>query len=437
MKVVKFLETIDEADEPKLKLSVIVGMLKELHFKIYKEDELSDRKSNIKIYPQKAFYPSRRAASEALMQHAERIGFKPKFEMYQGRRPIVYFGGWKITVSLIAGEKAITAASYENAIASAWNSLHGFEDNIKVVPETKKAGIRIAKLLSNRIKGKAKAKSTGSLRVATVSKFWKDYVKGRVDSTPKTDILIGENNRISVKMGKAAQLCSSKIVESEGEALLYYALRRSGASVQLAKDIGTILDHKRLSAQAPKTKEELEHYQFEHKIVQSALRNVMNSNDAFKKAFVREIMTGEGKFEDVAIDPIANFMLAASFDGDKISYHSITDEYVDKIKDQVFIYVNFKTSGSSKYSALRATQKNLLSANDMGPHDIITEAYLIEFAKDHDVYLDLSIEEGLKEPIERMFNYLKLIAQKGYDLLLKVLHINVNVTFTYKNIDFF
>jgi len=428
MKLNDFLNTLEEAKSEKMPVKELIKLLKKLNFKINHEDELTSKKSNVVVNPLKGFYETRKEASEALMKAT--AAHKPTIEWaHQGRRPIVSFAKWKVQISKIEGAKQVKAADYEEAIAAAWNDAHGYEHSIKVKKETKEVGKKIAQKIKKDTEGKARP--TGEVRVKAVSEFWKKHTT-RANRTPKTDIL-WEGPRVSLKMGKKTQLCSAKIVGGEGEAILWYALQASGAEDKLVKDVSEIFDAKKLAVKPPKTSKELEQYKLNHKAIESAFRNVINTHPKFRNAFVREALTGEGKFQGVALEPIANIVLAASFDGDRVAWHPITDEYIAKIAPQVEIGISFKSFGSSKYSALRGHHTR--PSDDIQHENQITEREMICFCEEHGI--DISMNEDVKAAFGRMFNMLKATAQKGIDLLFKLLSIDVDVKFTHTGIDFF
>lgn len=424
-------QELNEVSE-KMPLEDIKAILQKLKLKIQHEDKLTVKKTVIIVNPAKEAYEDRSKAAQVLMKVMK--AHKPRLDMEQDRRPVVYVAGWKIVFKPIAGEKEAKATDYEAAIAAAWNDINNIEHNIEYNKNLHKVALKVAKYLKGKTKGSAK--HIGAASIGAVSEFWKTHTKGRVDTTPKTDILIGES-RVSIKMGDKSQLCSAKVIGSEGEALLYHALDKSGADSELTVKIESILNKNKLASVPPKTSEELEEYKIYHKEITTVLRTIVDTNLKFRNAFIKEALTGKRKFEGVAMEPIADTLLASSFSADKIAFKGFSNSYIDKIADQVVITINFKSSGNTKYSALRAIQKHIFDSLflNIAEPNVLTEDYLVQFA--HKYNVDLSVNEGIKDTFVRMFNILKSIARKGIHLLFKVLKIDVRVSVTINDINFF
>lgn len=459
---------LNEAKKSK-KYKMSAGDLKEilngLKFAVRDADKITDKKSTVIVDPPKDRYETRAEAVAVFMKYMASKGHKVTQESdpKKGLMPIVNTVGWKVKIKppVATGEAKVQASDYENAIAAAWNDLHGIDHSIAYKEKIYGVSLKIAEALSKKEtapEGTAIAKGIGASKISDVSDFWKKYTGPRVDKTPKTDILIGEE-RLSLKMGNSALLCSGKAIKGEGSALLYHALRASSAGEELTAEIDRMFDDIRLPAGALKDAAAVEKYKGFHKIITASLRKFVEDHSDFQREFVREALTGAKKFEGVAKIPVADIVLAATFDGDKVMYKKIDNEYVDDIASQVKISVNFKTHGASMDSVIRANQEDIHGEikrrkekqatkqnkkeestilgimRRVADPNILTENDIMEFAREYNV--DLSMSEGIEDLFKRIIGYLKTIAKKSIYLLLKLLKIDIEVDATISGINFF
>ena len=255
-------------------------------------------------------------------------------------------------------EDATEGAVFEEVIVAAWNGTP--EPKTKSISPD--AGKKIVKYLkSQNITGKSASKlPTKGVEVTSEwSKFWLPEKVPPATKTPKTDILIG-NNRISLKMG-AAQLMSGGTNESK--ATFYAALRsmeKSGQDVntELFKEIWSKLDTLTKGAIA-KGKVEGEIQKGKDKFltqankvnneVKALMQKAFSDNQDFRKAFVREAMTGEIKFSSKST-AYAEYVLSSDPDGDAPHLYEATDEaFLSKVSQKTGVTVRFKsTSVKSK-----------------------------------------------------------------------------------------
>lgn len=255
-------------------------------------------------------------------------------------------------------EDATEGAVFEEVIVAAWNGTP--EPKTKSISPD--AGKKIVKYLkSQNITGKSASKlpTKGVDVTSEWSKFWLPEKVPPATKTPKTDILIG-NNRISLKMG-AAQLMSGGTNESK--ATFYAALRsmeKSGQDVntELFKEIWSKLDTLTKGAIA-KGKVEGEIQKGKDKFltqankvnneVKALMQKAFSDNQDFRKAFVREAMTGEIKFSSKST-AYAEYVLSSDPDGDAPHLYEATDEaFLSKVSQKTGVTVRFKsTSVKSK-----------------------------------------------------------------------------------------
>ena len=132
-------------------------------------------------------------------------------------------------------EAKIKAEDFEAAIVVGWHNINnqtfdlsksGISEsvylNISTMPKMIEAGERIAQSIKDHfsMSGTEKAEQYGRAKSGLTS-FWKSH--GATDTTPKTDILIGDK-RLSLKIG-AAQLMSGG--KAESTATFYAAMEKS------------------------------------------------------------------------------------------------------------------------------------------------------------------------------------------------------------------
>ena len=216
-----------------------------------------------------------------------------------------------------------------------------------------------------------------------VSPFWKSHGAGKhaASRTPKTDLIIGKYN-ISLKMG-AGQLMSG--AREEALATFYWALSQTskelGDTDEVKKCIEIINKFRSgyvigTTANAIKnnTDKDVTKINLVHKDMMSALNALFEKSEVFKYAFTKEAMSGYGKF-GLKNTASADYFLVSSATGDKVSFHTITDDaYVKKVANTSTVSVKFKSTslktvkdtGENRrwWSALGITSKDLTKVKD-------------------------------------------------------------------------
>lgn len=268
-------------------------------------------------------------------------------------------------------EAKLKAEDYEAAIVVGFHKITGQELDVeksgigsktmKVLeanPAALEAGERIAEAVKSHFKlGNVKAEQYGRAK-STLTKFWKSH--GATDTTPKTDILIGDK-RLSLKIG-AAQLMSAG--KAESLATFYAAVEEVGQSLKkdpnykLTEDaIGNfITSHKATSQIRPLIKSGenpvVNKAEAAHKTAMKILGDLFENNRDFKIAFAREAMSGFYKYGKDS-NSAAEFMLVATHDGSAVSIHSVNDDdYCAKIADAAKLQIRFKSSQGQKASLI-------------------------------------------------------------------------------------
>jgi hypothetical protein len=259
-------------------------------------------------------------------------------------------------------------AILEEAIVAAWNG----EDKTKYAA----GGRRIAATLREKYKVEApKAWKVGQ-KEGPCSHFWGQYFPGNkipsATATPKTDVALGNQYKLSVKEAKGSQLMSA----GGGEALATFwaAVKKTGMESDLEQVVQEI---EKLIKELPgrhKYRENQEYYtptkgknkgkdwmvkkshndpthtaaDEYNKMAKVKLRNLFNNNPKLQYQFVFEAMTGEIKFDNNIAT--ANRVLIASYDGSLVQLHDPFNEpqFVKFIAEQVKLDVAFKSNSVKK-----------------------------------------------------------------------------------------
>lgn len=299
-------------------------------------------------------------------------------------------------------EAAIVIGFYEVQNKKANPSEMGISDSVfKVIqanPVAMETGKRVASfLLKNypKLKGK-KAEQYGRAK-SSLTPFWKSH--GGSDTTPKTDILIGDM-RISLKIGLAQLMSGGK---AESTATFYSAVNTSSAKLvkdpQFIKtrDIieGFVTNTLAPSQLRPLIKsgenEIVNKGEKAHKEAMQELGTLFENNRDFKIAFAREAMSGYQKYGKDS-NSAAEFMLVSTHDGKSIQVHSVEDDgYCERIADKMRLQARFKTS-SRKLKGVKTGEYNFWSvislivdamdeSTEYGDLEIISEVNLAKIAR--------------------------------------------------------
>jgi len=342
----------------------------------------------------------------------------------------------------LINEAETEGAVFEEIIVAAWNGKP--EPKTKSIPPD--AGKKIVKYLkSQNITGKSASKlATKGIDVTSDwSKFWLPENVPPTTKTPKTDILIGDN-RISLKMG-AAQLMSGG--PNESRATFYAAIRsieKSGQDInsELFKDIWSKIStltksgiaKGKVEGELKKGKDEfLSQANKVNNEVKVLMQKAFSDNQDFRKAFVREAMTGEIKFSTKST-AYAEYVLSSDSAGDAPHLYKATNEaFLSKVAQKTGVTVRFK-SNSVKSKGTKTGEYRYWAVVALGVKKLEEEIEI------HDgMFLTEGIIGGI---IQRVTNFIMSLFQKAYEYLKTGVHniaeffdLQPNVQFN-NNIDF-
>ena len=274
--------------------------------------------------------------------------------------------------------EGLKAEDYEAAIVIGWHKIHGMKLNpssagisskvLKILekePLALESGERIAEKIAKHFRNAGdKAEQYGRAK-SKLTPFWKSF--GASDTTPKTDILIGDK-RLSLKIG-LAQLMSGGRAESM--ATFHAALK---STPELTDDpqfqkVNEIFESFVKNTLAPGKlrpiiksgeNEIVNSAELAHKDCMRELGALFETSSAFKIAFAREAMSGYEKYGKSS-NSAAEFMVVASHDGTTVSIHSVDDDaYCEKIANSMRLQARFKTS-SRKLKGVKTGEYNFWS----------------------------------------------------------------------------
>ena len=281
-------------------------------------------------------------------------------------------------VQNLLSESKLKAEDYEAAIVIGWHKIHNMKLNpsssgisskvMKVLekePMALEAGERIAEKIAKHFSNAgAKAEQYGRAK-SKLTSFWKGF--GASDTTPKTDILIGDK-RLSLKIGLAQLMSGGK---AESTATFYAALK---STPELTNDpqfkkVNEIFESFVKNTLAPgklrpiiKSGENdiVNAAEAAHKDCMRELGSLFETSSAFKIAFAREAMSGYEKYGKSS-NSAAEFMVVSSPDGNTVSIHSVDDDaYCEKIANAMRLQARFKTS-SRKLKGVKTGEYNFWS----------------------------------------------------------------------------
>jgi len=314
-------------------------------------------------------------------------------------------------------ESVTTGAAFEEVIIAAWNGKRG--PKIKnIAPD---AGDKIVKYLkSQNITGESASKLAlkGVEVTSEWSKFWLPEKVPPTTKTPKTDILIG-TNRISLKMG-AAQLMSGGVNESKAT---FYAATRSmeksdlNVTSELFKEISSKIDtltkiafaKGKIEGEIQKGKDKfLTQANKVNNDVKSLMQKAFTDSVEFRRAFIREAITGEVKFGPQA-PAYAEYVLSSDPDGNTPHlYQSTNEKFLDKVVNKTGVTVRFK-SGSVKSKSVKTGVYRYWSVVALGVKKLEEEL---------NYYNGILLTENMViSMIERIKKYILELFQKAYEYL--------------------
>lgn len=275
-------------------------------------------------------------------------------------------------------ESKIKAEDFEAAIVMGWYAITnqpfdaasaGISDKVHTLllqnPEYIEAGKRIAQDIKDHFKlgNNVKAEQYGRAK-SGLTGFWKSF--GATDTTPKTDILIGDK-RLSLKIGMAQLMSGGK---SESMATFNAAMEKSKIeeSTQLKKVVGIFDDFVTTSLAPSQLRPLIKSGENElvnkgesaHKTIMNELGNLFETNEKFKIEFAREAMSGFMKYGEDS-NAAAEFMVVSDHSGTSTKIKSVYDDaYCKQIADQMKLQARFKTS-SRKIKGKKTGEYNFWS----------------------------------------------------------------------------
>ena len=240
-------------------------------------------------------------------------------------------------------------------------------DKIENTPSAKKAGELIAtKILKDYPQLKNKKAEVFGRAKSNLTDFWKSY--GGTDTTPKTDIKIGDKN-FSVKIGLAQLMSGGK---AESTATFQAAVKNSNPDLVKSpqyKKTTQVLEGFVKNTLAPSqlrpliksgTDKVVNAAEKAHKDCMSELGKLFNESESFKVEFAKEAMSGYEKFGKNS-PASADLMLVATADGGKTVIQDVNDDaYCLKIANAMRLQARFKTS-SRKIKGVKTGEYNYWS----------------------------------------------------------------------------
>ena len=344
-------------------------------------------------------------------------------------------------------EAKLKAEDYEAAIVMGWyiNSgspltgpSNGITSDVYSVVQSNPSALETGKKIAAQLlklypalEGK-KAEQYGRAE-SKLTSFWSGH--GATDTTPKTDIIIG-NMRLSLKM-EIAQLMSGG--RNESIATYYAALKNSDKNIkkdpQFTK-VTSILESFITSTLAPSklrpiikagTNPVVNAAEAAHKNCMKELGILFQNNRQFKIEFAREAMSGYEKYGSSA-KAAAEWMLIAKKDGSAVSVHNVSDDsYCEKIADRMKLQARFKTSGRTLASFKSATNKKGKTGeyNFWSVVSLIVDAMDEEILHHGNVLTEIALFDKIKKKVSgfvtRMLSKVKSFISKGIIFLMKFL----------------
>ena len=237
-------------------------------------------------------------------------------------------------------------------------------DKIENTPSAKKAGELIAtKILKDYPQLKNKKAEVFGRAKSSLTDFWKSY--GASDTTPKTDVKIGDKN-FSVKIGLAQLMSGGK---AESTATFQAAVKNSNSDLVKSpqyKKTNQVLEGFVKNTLAPSkirplikagTNKVVNAAEKAHKDCMKELGNLFNQSKEFKIEFAREAMSGYEKFGKSS-PASADLMLVSTADGGKVEIHDVNDDsYCEKIATAMKLQTRFKTAQRTKKELVSPTNE--------------------------------------------------------------------------------
>lgn len=355
-----------------------------------------------------------------------------------------------LSLSQYLTEAKIKAEDFEAAIVIGWYNVNnqtfdlsksGINEkiyvNVSSMPKVIEAGERIAQSIKDHfsMSGKENAAQYGRAK-SGLTAFWKSH--GATDTTPKTDILIGDK-RLSLKIGNAQLMSGGK---AESTATFYAAMEKSqiNESVQV-QNVMDILENFVTASLAPtqlrpliKSGENLVVNKGEkaHKDIMKELGKLFEENKQFKIEFAREAMSGFMKYGEEATAS-AEFMVVSDHSGSTTKIKSVYDDaYCERIADKMRLQARFKTS-SRKIKGEKTGEYNFWSVVSLIVNAMDEEVEQNGNILNENVFL--RVFQKVKGKISGMVDRAKRFVKKAGQNLLKFFGVEPEIKVK-KDIDF-
>lgn len=339
--------------------------------------------------------------------------------------------------------EALKAEDYESAIVMGFYELtdrpmtkadNGVPDKVfnrvKETPQALEAGRKIAQqVLTQYPQLKKKEAEVYGRAKASLTSFWKSY--GASDTTPKTDVLIGDM-RFSVKIGIAQLMSGGK---DESTATFQAAIKNSNPDIvksEQYKRTTQVLEGFVKNTLAPSklrpiikagTNEIVNRAEKAHKDCMEELGKLFEESKSFKVEFAREAMSGYEKFGKDS-NAAAEFMLVASADGSRVVIHSVDDdEYCLKIANAMKLQARFKTSQRTKKSLVSPTNKKGGTGeyNFWSVISLIVDSMQEEYSPDSQVLNEFKIFKKVGKWLKGTWSKVTAFLKKGVQKLVTFL----------------
>ena len=325
--------------------------------------------------------------------------------------------------------EALKAEDYESAIVMGFYTVtknqmgspeeHGIKqqlyDTILNTPKAVKTGELIAtKILKDYPKLKNKKAEVFGRTKSGLTDFWKSY--GASDTTPKTDIKIGDKN-FSVKIGVAQLMSGGK---AESTATFQAAIKNSNPDLVKSpqyKETTQVLEGFVKNTLAPSklrplikagTNKVVNAAEKAHKDCMKELGNLFNQSKEFKIEFAREAMSGYEKFGKSS-PASADLMLVSSEDGGRVEIHDVNDDsYCEKIATAMKLQARFKTS-SRKIKGVKTGEYNYWSVVSL-----IVDSMTEELdTNEKETLVEINILNKVKSFVSKTWNKVTSFFKKG------------------------
>ena len=296
-------------------------------------------------------------------------------------------------------------------------------DKIQDTSSVKKAGELIAtKILKDYPQLKNKKAEVFGRAKSSLTDFWKSY--GGSDTTPKTDIKIGDKN-FSVKIGLAQLMSGGK---AESTATFQAAVKNSNPDLVKSpqyKKTTQVLEGFVKNTLAPSklrpliksgTDKVVNAAEKAHKDCMSELGKLFNESESFKVEFAREAMSGYEKFGKDS-PASADLMLVATADGGKTVIQDVNDDaYCLKIANAMRLQARFKTS-SRKIKGVKTGEYNYWSVVSLIVNSMSEELE----SGEKEMLIEINILNKIKSFVSKTWSKVTNFFKKGLKQLTSFL----------------